>query len=118
MFHTLRAIHHEIGSPPLFYIGHLPPQQRFEPFQADAAFQHAFALQFGRRRHHHGRIDPAFAAGLDIVPATHADGIVTAVDTFAKTVTVAGQTYVARTTLDLIDVPQGSEVETQPASGR
>jgi len=49
MFHTLRAIHHEIRPPPLFFrVGHLPPQQCFEPLQADTAFQHAFRVAVRR----------------------------------------------------------------------
>lgn len=56
-------------------------------------------------------IAPASAAVFDIVPATHADGIVNAVEVNAKTVTIGGQTYAVRSALELLDVQQGAEAD-------
>ncbi len=56
-------------------------------------------------------IAPASAAVFEITPATHAEGIVNAVDANAKTITVGGQTYAVRNALDLLDVPQGAEAD-------
>ena len=54
-------------------------------------------------------VAPAAAAVFEITPASHATGIVNAVDTAAKTVTVDGQTYTVRNAFELIDVPHGAE---------
>ena len=56
-------------------------------------------------------VAPASAAVFEITPATHASGIVNAIDTAAKTVTVDGQTYTVRSALELLDVPQGVEAD-------
>lgn len=53
----------------------------------------------------------ASAATINVVPAAYAEGLVTAVDAEANTITVNNQTYTLRSPLDGFDgVTAGSEV--------
>lgn len=59
-----------------------------------------------------GAIAPvASAATINVTPAAFADGVVTAIDAKAGTLTVGQVTYTLRTTADLVDVQTGGEVD-------
>ena len=61
-----RRIHHEIGAPALFLVGHLLGQQGMELLRRHAGpLEDAGALHVARRRHHHDGVDPPVAAGLE-----------------------------------------------------
>lgn len=53
----------------------------------------------------------ATAATLQVVPAAYAEGTVTAIDTKANTIVVAGQTYTFGAAAHLTDVTTGSNVD-------
>ena len=63
---ALRGIHDKIGAPPLFRIGHLLCQDRFELLRGHpGALEHTRALDLHRRRHNHDGVDALVGAGLE-----------------------------------------------------
>ena len=66
MLQALVGLNHEIGFGALVHIRYLAGVDGFEFFERHAfAGQHSGALNIGRRRDHHNRIDPRGAAGFE-----------------------------------------------------
>src|SRR3954452_19953463 len=62
----LRGVHDKIRTPAVFGVRHLLGQDCSQLFHGHAgALQHARALTLSRPRHHHHRVAPRVAAGLE-----------------------------------------------------